>query len=53
MTVAIVFVLIYATVSAGGVSAVAENAKQLPGYLSFVSSYSETTGESEPYNLCT
>lgn len=35
MTVAIVFVLIYATVSAGGVSAVAENAKQLPGYLSF------------------
>ena len=31
MTVAIVFVLIYATVSAGGVSAVAENAKQLPG----------------------
>lgn len=51
MTVAIVFVLIYATVSAGGVSAVAENAKQLPGYLSFVSSYSETTGESEPYNL--
>ena len=31
--------------------AVAENAKQLPGYLSFVSSYSETTGESEPYNL--
>lgn len=51
MTVAIVFVLIYATVTAGGVSAVAENAKQLPGYLSFVSSYSETTGESEPYNL--
>lgn len=51
MTVAIVFVLIYATVSAGGISAVAENAKQLPGYLSFVSSYSETTGESEPYNL--
>ena len=51
MTVAIVFVLIYATVSAGGVSAVAENAKQLPGYLSFVSSYSEATGESEPYNL--
>lgn len=51
MTVAIVFVLIYATVSAGGVSAVAENAKQLPGYLSFVSSYSETTGASEPYNL--
>ncbi|MEI3130492.1 MAG: hypothetical protein V8S89_06730 [Oscillospiraceae bacterium] len=39
MTVALLFVLIFATVSAGGVDAVMENAKALPGYLSLTSTY--------------
>lgn len=51
MTVAIVFVLVFSTISAGGVDAVVENAKALPGYLSFTASYIEDTGKSEPYNL--
>lgn len=51
MTVAIVFVLVFSTVSAGGIDAVIENAKALPGYLSLTASYIEDTGKSEPYNL--
>lgn len=51
MTVAIVFVLVFTTISAGGVGAVIENAKSLPGFLSFTASYAEQTGASEPYSL--
>lgn len=51
MTVAIVFVIVFSTVSAGGIDAVIENAKALPGYLSLTASYIEDTGKSEPYNL--
>lgn len=51
MTVAIVFVLVFSTISAGGIGAVVENAKALPGYLSLTASYIEDTGKSEPYNL--
>lgn len=51
MTVAILFVLIFATVSAGGVGAVLENARSLPGYLSLTSSFSEATCGSTPYGF--
>ena len=51
MTVAIVFVLVFSTISAGGIDVVVENAKALPGYLSLTASYVEDTGKSEPYNL--
>ena len=51
MTVAILFVLIYATVQAGGLGAVLENAKALPGYLSFTSTY--TASGAAPYNFLT
>ena len=51
MTVAIMTVLIFATVQAGGIGAVLDNAKSLPGYLSFGSTYLEETGTSEPYTL--
>lgn len=51
MTVAIVFVLVFSTISAGGIDVVVENAKALPGYLSLTASYIEDTGKSEPYNL--
>ena len=36
MTFAILFVVIYATASAGGIDAVADNVRSLPGYLSFL-----------------
>lgn len=51
MTLAILFVLIYATMQAGGIGAVMENAKALPGYLSFTNTYLEATGTSASYNL--
>ena len=51
MTIAILFVLIYATVRAGGLGAVMENAKALPGYLSFTSTY--TASGAAPYNFLT
>ena len=51
MTFAIAFVLVYSTIAAGGVDAVIDNVRDLPGYLSMTASYSETTGQSDPYNL--
>lgn len=51
MTIAIISILIFATVSAGGVGTVMENAQALPGYLSFTNTYSEATASSEPYGL--
>ena len=51
MTVAILVVLAFATASAGGVGAVMDNAKALPGYLSFTSTYAADTNTSAPYNL--
>lgn len=51
MTIAIVFVLIFSTVSAGGIDVVLENAKTLPGYLSMFKTYVEDTGSSQPYNF--
>ena len=53
MTIAIVFVLVYATIQAGGVSAVMENAKALPGYLSLTRSYSVDANAAAPYSLLT
>lgn len=51
MTAAILFVLVFSTVSAGGIDAVAENAKSLPGYFSLTSTYNEVSGNGEPYTL--
>lgn len=51
MTAAIIFVLAFSTVHAGGIHTVLENAKTLPGFLSFQNSYLEQTGGSEPYTL--
>ena len=53
MTIAILFVLIYATIQAGGMGAVVENAKALPGYLSMTQSYSVSTNSAAPYSLLT
>lgn len=51
MTIAIIFVLIFSTVKAGGVDVVMENARALPGYLSLTSSFVEETGTSTSYNI--
>ncbi len=51
MTIALVIVLIFGVTMAGGWSAVAENASQLPGYLSFSATYDPATGAAAPYGL--
>jgi sodium/proline symporter len=51
MTIAIMFVLIYSTVSVGGISVVMDNVKDLPGYLTFTANYVEETNSAEPYGL--
>jgi sodium/proline symporter len=51
MTIAIVFVLIYSTISVGGISVVMDNVKDLPGYLSLAHNYVEETGTAETYDL--
>lgn len=53
MTIALLFVLIFSTISAGGIGAVVENAKELPGFFSFFTTYSETTGTGSTYSLLT
>ncbi len=49
MTAAILIVLIFATESAGGFSAVLDNARAIPGYLSLSASYSEASGTAVSY----
>lgn len=51
MTVAIFSVLVFSVVQAGGIDAVLDNARALPGYLALDASYVENTGDSEPYTL--
>lgn len=51
MTAAIFAILIFATVTAGGVGAVADNVKNLPGFLSMTNTYVVDEGASAPYNL--
>lgn len=49
MTVALIIVLGYGVISAGGMDSVIENAKSLPGYLDFNAVYDKATGTSSPY----
>lgn len=51
MTIAIVFVLGFSTFTAGGIDAFIENARTLPGYLSFTNTYIEENGASAPYTF--
>lgn len=53
MTFALLFVMLFATVNAGGVGAVVSNAQALPGYLSLTSTYVAETGTASPYTLLT
>lgn len=51
MTVAILFVLVFSTVKAGGISSVMDNARSLPGYFSMIRNYSETTGTATSFGF--
>lgn len=51
MTISILFVLIFSVLSAGGMGAVVENAKALPGFFSFTNTYVESSTSSAPYTF--
>lgn len=53
MTIALVVIVVFATGQAGGIDTVIDNAKQIPGYLSVVSTYDISTGEESPYGWLT
>lgn len=53
MSLALIAVLIFGFSQAGGVAAVFDNARALPGYLSFTSTYDPTTGTASPYTFLT
>ena len=51
MSVALLIVLGYGVMTAGGTGAVMENAQALPGYLSMTLTHNVETGEAAPYGL--
>ena len=53
MSVALVIVLVYGVSQAGGVGAVADNAKSLSGYLGMFSTHNPETGEAVNYGFLT
>lgn len=50
MSSALVVVFIYGVVTAGGMGAVMDNAKSIPGFLSMLNAYDPQTGGSTPYS---
>ena len=53
MTIALAIVVIYGIQSVGGMDQVIANAKDLPGYLSFTSSYNAEANSASPYGIIT
>lgn len=51
MTIALLFVLVFSAISAGGIGAVIENAKALPGYLSVTHTFVQDTNSAQPYSF--
>ena len=51
MTCALIVITVFGTVQAGGIDAVVENAKALPGYLSFTHIHDAVSGASKPYSV--
>lgn len=49
MTIALVIVLVYGTIHAGGIGEVIDNAKSLPGFFSFTQTHID--GTAQPYGL--
>ena len=53
MTIALVVVVIFGIQAAGGYEAVVENAKSIPSYLNFTSTFDYTVGKPAPYGALT
>jgi sodium/proline symporter len=53
MTCALVVITVFGVVQAGGWTAVMENARSLPGYLSFTQSHAAATNTAVPYGFIT
>lgn len=51
MSVALVIIVVFGVVQAGGMDAVISHAKGLPGFLSFGQTYNAATGVAEPYGI--
>lgn len=50
MSIALIVVFVFGIVTAGGMGAVADNAKAIPGFLDMFKAYSPKTGTSVPYS---
>lgn len=53
MTIALFIVIVFGVIQAGGMAAIMENAKALPGYLSFTQTYVASSGTASPYTPLT
>ncbi len=53
MSIALVIVICFGVVQAGGINAVLDNAKSLPGFLSVSSIYDQSSGTASPYGILT
>ncbi len=53
MTIALVVVVVFGIKTAGGYDAVVENAKNIPSYLNFTSTFDYTVGQPKPYGALT
>lgn len=51
MTIALAIIVTFGIVQAGGMDAVLEHAKSLPGYLSFSQTYNVASNSAEPYGI--
>ena len=53
MSFALILILVFGTIKAGGMGAVMDNAKAIPGYLTLTASHDAVTKTSSPYTLLT
>ena len=53
MSIALIVITVFGITQAGGLDAVVENAKALPGYLSFTQTHDVATGAAKPYPILT
>ncbi len=51
MSIALVVIIGFGVVTAGGIGSVIDNAKELPGYLSMVATHNAETGKASPYGF--
>ena len=51
MTIALTIIVVFGIVQAGGMDAVLDHARTLPGFLSFGETYNPATGSAEPYGF--